>query len=171
MSAFPRYAEAAALLSTTPLRLFGFLDDHNNLSAHMNEPSPMMLGSRMELHVDEGMARSVGSKFGFKGAILGIPLWVDEVVSEREPPTRKVWETLGEPRLWVIGGYRMGFEITPRVSGAHLRVYIEYALPERGLPRLLGAVFGGFYASWCTRRMVEDAKRHFAELGAIASPA
>jgi len=171
MSAFPRYADATTTISTPALRLFGFLDDHNNLSSHMREPSLMMLGSRMDAYLDRARTRAVGSRFGFKGAILGIPLWVDEIVTERELPRRKAWETTGEPGLWVIGRYRMGFEITPVSSGARLRVYIEYALPERGLPRLLGTLFGGMYAHWCTRRMVDDAKHHFAELRAIASAA
>ena len=111
-----------------------------------------------------GRAR-VGSKFGFKGAILGIPLAVDEVVTQREPPQRKVWDTLGEPKLWVVGRYRMGFEITPQNIAVRLRVFIEYALPRAGLPRVLGVLCGSIYARWCTKRMVSDAERHFRHVG------
>ena len=42
------------------------------------------------------------------GRILGLKLSLDEVVTERDPPARKVWETVGVPRLLVIGPYRMG---------------------------------------------------------------
>lgn len=173
MSAFARHAEAVATLKAPPVRLFGFLDDQHNLSAHMQEPSLMLLGSRMEIYTDESGGRSVGSRFGFRGAILGIPLRVDEIVTARELPRRKAWETVGEPFLWVIGSYGMGFEIVPQGKGARLRVYIDYALPERGLPHLLGVLFGGFYAAWCAASMVKDAKRHFAQLGSgpVASPA
>jgi hypothetical protein len=89
-------------------------------------------------------------------------LSVDEVVASREPPVGKSWETIGEPRLWVIGRYRMGFELSPKPAGTTLRVFIEYLRPASGLPRLLGRFFGGTYARWCTRQMVTDAQKHFA---------
>lgn len=41
---------------------------------------------------------------------------------ERQPPWRTVWETVGTPRLLVIGGYRMGFvgrrAPVPRIRGS-----------------------------------------------------
>lgn len=77
------------------------------------------------------------------------------------PPQEKVWETVGEPNLWVIGRYRMGLEITPGGNAAELRVFIEYALPRAGFARVLGLLFGKIYARWCTMRVVGDARRHF----------
>jgi len=32
-------------------------------------------------------------------------------MTEGDPPRSKVWGTVGEPALWVIGRYRMGFRI------------------------------------------------------------
>jgi len=164
MQSFSRYADTVATIEVPAAKIFAFLDDHKNLSAHMAKSSWMMLGSRMEIYLDAAGARSVGSKFGFKGAILGIPMAVDEVVTQREPAHKKVWETIGEPKLWVIGRYRMGFEITPEINAARLRVFIEYALPRAGLPRVLGVLFGSVYAHWCTRRMVGDAEGHFRDV-------
>ena len=69
---------------------------------------------------------------------------------------------MGAPRLLVIGPYRMGFEVTPRGSGALLRVFIDYAVPTPWPERWLGRLFGGYYAHWCTQSMVDDAVRHFA---------
>ena len=69
----------------------------------------------------------------------------------------------GEPRLWVIGRYEMGFEITASEAGSSLRVCICYDLPASGLPRLLGRLFSRFYARWCTAQMVTDARTHFLD--------
>ena len=162
MKAFPRHAETTADVTMSAEALFFFLDDQRNLSAHMSGSSWMMFGSRMDIYLDADRARAVGSRFGFKGAIFGLPVRVDEIVAEREPPRRKVWDTVGEPSLWVIGPYRMGFEITALASTSRMRVSIEYALPKAGVQRLLGAIFGGIYARWCTRRMVTDAQGHFS---------
>jgi hypothetical protein len=120
-----------------------------------------MLGSSMTIHMEPDHARRVGSKFGFKGSILGIPLHVDEIVTTRIPPVRKSWETTGEPHLWVIGPYRMGFELLPGETGCILRVHIDYDLPAHGIGRLLAVPFSRIYARWCTHQMVSDAQHHF----------
>ena len=73
------------------------------------------------------------------------------------PPMRKTWETRGEPRLLVIGPYRMGFTIVPRGDRSHLVVFIDYRLPPHGFAHALALLFGGAYAAWCTRRMTTDA--------------
>lgn len=162
MSSFDRYSEASGPVAAPPAAVYAFLDDHANLSAHMRRSSGMMLGSAMTLIMEEDHARRVGSRFGFTGRILGIPVSVEEVVTGREPPVSKTWETTGEPHLWVIGRYAMGFELAPRQkAGTTLHVYIHYDLPAEGFGRLMGHVFSGVYARWCTRRMVADAQRHF----------
>jgi hypothetical protein len=154
--------EARALVSASPSALFEQLDDHRRLSAHMEKSSWMMLGSKMELRLDAGGGRAVGSRIRLVGRVLGVPLSVEETVTERTPPARKVWETLGTPRLLVIGPYRMGFEIAPVGAQSQLRVFIEYALPE-GPTHWLARALAAPYARWCVRRMVNDAAMHFRE--------
>jgi hypothetical protein len=119
----------------------------------------MMLGTRMNLFTDG--AHEVGSRFGFSGQALGVALHVEEVVVERRRPFSKIWETVGEPRLWVVGPYRMGFEIAAAAQGAKLRVFIDYRIPGSGAAWLLGTIFGRSYARWCTEKMAADAARHF----------
>jgi hypothetical protein len=118
----------------------------------------------MEIEIDEGRGQAVGSRIRLSGRVLGGELSVEEVVVERNPPRRKVWETTGTPKLLVIGHYRMGFELSPQGSCSRLRVFIDYAVPDRGLARWLGRVFGRAYARWCTQQMVDDAVRHFETL-------
>lgn len=161
MSTLPRSTEATARIESSAETIFAHLDDHRHLGAHMSESSWMMLGSAMNYKFDAAEARSVGSKFGFHGKILGIPLSVEQMVAIRTPPRLKVWETLGAPNLWVIGHYRMGFEIIPRARDSLLRVFIDYALPEAPPARWLGLMFANAYARWCTSRMAKDAAQYF----------
>lgn len=79
------------------------------------------------------------------------------MVTEYERRFSKVWETRGESQLLVIGEYRMGFTISPSPVGSRLLVFIDYRLPDHGLPRILGWCLGSAYAAWCTRRMAKDA--------------
>ena len=116
----------------------------------------------METEIDEGRGQAVGSRIRLSGRVFGVELSVEEIVVERDPPHRKVWETTGAPKLLVISHYRMGFELSAQGNGSMLRVFIEYALPERAPARWLGRLFGGYYARWCTQQMVDDAVKHFA---------
>ena len=96
--------------------------------------------------------------------MLGLTLSLEEVVTRYESPREKAWETVGEPRLLVIGGYRMGFTIDPVRGGSRLVVFIDYRLPTRGFGRLIGTLLGRSYAAWCTRRMAEDARAVFGSV-------
>jgi hypothetical protein len=147
--------EAAGFIDAPIARVFAALDDHGRLSSHMSERSWRMGWSRMETVLDAQQGMAVGAHITMRGRVLGIPLQLEEVVTAREPPFRKQWETVGIPQLLVIGAYRMGFELTPDRAGSSLRVTIEYDVP----PGVLGRIFGRAYARWCTRQMVEDARR------------
>jgi hypothetical protein len=130
----------------------------------------MMGGGRMTIDVDEGGGQRVGSRIRLAGKAFGMKLSVEEAVTQRDPPYRKAWETIGEPKLLVVGHYRMGFELLPRGQHSELRVFIEYELPSGPVARWSGRLFAGFYAKWCTRRMVADAVQHFARASFSAPP-
>lgn len=165
MPTYNYFADELAPIEASVETVFEFLDDQSNLSSHMNERSGMMMGSTMDIYMDEHRTRTVGSRFGFSGRVLGFPLRVDEIVTSREPPSKKTWETTVEPTLWVIGRYEMGLELSPRDGLSELRVYIRYNLPANWFPRLLGRAFAGAYGRWCTSKMVSDARKHFAAPG------
>ena len=145
--------------------LFAHLDDHRRLAGHMEKPSLMMAGATMRVETDALRGQAVGSLIRVTGRVLGVDLAVEEVVTERVPPMRKTWETRGEPRLLVIGSYRMGFTISREKDRSRLVVFIDYQLPLRGFAHGLGLLLGRAYAAWCTRRMATDA------VAAISGPA
>lgn len=157
MDKYPLHEEAGVFVHATPDQVFAVIDDHSQLASHMSESSWMMGGGSMQVSVDESMGKAVGSHIRLAGKVCGIDMHVDEIVTERNPPLCKVWETTGKPELLVIGNYRMGFQLAPEGAGSHLNVFIDYELPEQGIGRWLGRWFGGWYARWCTRQMAEDA--------------
>ena len=156
---FARHEEYIGDVRASPAELFSALDDQFRLSAHMTKRSWKMGWGKMDIVLDTQGGHAVGSHIELRGRVFGVALSLDEVVTLREPPYRKRWETVGEPRLLVIGAYAMGFEISPDSSSARIRVAIDYDLPREGLPRILGSLFGKSYARWCTRKMVRDAQR------------
>ena len=157
----PNHFECTVAVSAAADAVFSHLDDHSRLSAHMSRPSWLMAGSRMAIELDASEGRAVGAIIRLRGRVLGISLFVEEIVTERNPPQRKVWGTTGRPHLLVIGQYKMGYEITPKAQSSQLRVFIDYALPDGPISYWLGRLFGNFYARWCTQSMADDAATHF----------
>jgi uncharacterized membrane protein len=161
---FPLHHETTTALDAPLDAAFAYLDDFRKLSAHMEKPSGMMMGSKMAIETDVFGGRAIGSKVRMHGKMMGMTLALEEVVTERQTPYRKAWNTLGA-RLVVIGQYRLGFELTPGGSVTKARIFIDYALPEGRAARWLGLLFAKTYARWCTERMASDAVEYFRTPG------
>ena len=157
-----RHFEARSHIAAPQPNVFEFLDDHLRMVSHMSKSSWSMGGGRMVLDADAEQGRAVGSKLALSGRAFGIRLLVEEVITERTPPQRKVWETVGAPRLLVIGYYKLGFELLPASDGTAARIFIDYDLPTGFISRLLGIALAGTYARWCVTRMIDDARAHFS---------
>lgn len=149
-----RHHEDSRLIAATPQDVFAFIDDHARFSSHMSESSWLMGGGRMSVEIDEANGQAMGSHIRLRGRVFGVPLYLDEVVTRRDPPNGKAWETVGTPKLLVIGAYSMGVQITPEPAGTRLRVFIDYRLPDGPLTYWLGRLFGGLYARWCVDQML-----------------
>ncbi len=152
--------EDSARITALPATVFDFVDDFRRFSSHMSESSWMMGGGTMNLSLDSGEGKRVGSIVSMGGKIFGIYLSLEEVVTVHEPPYRKEWETIGMPRLLVIGHYRMALSVVPDGNSSVLRVSIDYKLPKRN--QWMGRLFGSMYATWCVRQMTDGVRKHFA---------
>ncbi len=137
------------------------MDDPIHLGAHMGRSSAVVGGISMRMQTDAQRGQAVGSVIHMSGRMWGVDLALQESVVERLPTRRKVWATLGEPVLVMIGRYSMGFDIRPTDGGAYLRVWIDFDPPPRWMPHWLGRIVGGFYARWCVRQIAQEAVRHF----------
>jgi hypothetical protein len=164
----PRHLESSAFIDASSEDVFAFVDDHSRFSSHMSESSWMMGGGRMVVELDEAKGQAVGSHIRLSGRVFGVSLYLDEVVKRRDPPTNKVWETVGAPRLLVIGPYSMGVQITPERGGSRLRVFIDYQLPDDPVTYWLGWLFGGLYARWCAAQMLTGVVKQLVPRAAAA---
>ena len=120
-----------------------------------------MGGGKMTTHPDDRNFQKVGSHLRMSGTVFGIKLFLDEVITHHQPPYRKEWQTVGDLDIIVIGHYKLGFEIKPENSNSKLKVYIDYNLPNSFKTRLLGILFGRFYAKWCVNQMISGVGKHF----------
>ena len=145
---FPHHYESYGLANAPVEQVFAFLDDPKALAEHMGKSSIMMLGSHMSIVVDAGGGRAIGSEIRMHGSIVGIALSLKEVVTKRQIPTMKIWETIGTPKLLVISHYRMGFELAHSGASTRVRVFIDYSLPTKPPCSWFGYWLGAVYARW-----------------------
>jgi hypothetical protein len=153
------HEEARCEVPAAPEDVFEHIDRPERLSAHMARKSWRLGGGSMSIETDAGGGRALGSRIRLGGPMLGISLQVECVVVQRDPPRFKAWETVGTPRLLVIGSYRMSVAIEPRNGDSHVTISIDYSLPANRLWRSFGPV----YARWCVREMARDLVKKFAE--------
>jgi len=155
-----RHYEDSLNVSALPEDLFAFVDDFRRFSSHMSESSWMMGGGKMDISLDEGQGKKVGSRVRMAGRIFGLFLYLEEAVTEYEPPRAKAWKTVGSPNLLVIGHYQMRLTIQPLEHKVSLlRVSIDYELPMRNA--WIGKLFGSMYAKWCVQQMIQGVRQQF----------
>jgi len=156
-----KHYESSVLIHADPKDVFAVVNEHASISSHMNKSSWMMGGGKMETKLDKDKGQKIGSHIKMSGKILGINLFLDEVITHDDPPYHKAWQTVGEINLLVIGHYKMGLDITSQNGNSILKVNIEYELPRPRFTKILGALFGGMYAKWCVDQMIQDVKKNF----------
>ena len=163
--ALQRHSKSECDVSAQPSSIFEYIDRPERLSAHMARRSWQLAGASMTIETDADGGRAVDSHIRLSGRMLGLRLYVEGRVVKREPPNLKAWETVGEPRLLVIGRYRMTVSIDVRGDLSHVAIAIDYALPAKAPARWLGMLFGPIYARWCVRQMTRDLVHQFAAAG------
>lgn len=159
---YERHYKDSILLPARTTEIFTYVDDQSRLSSHMSQSSWRMAGGKMETQVDEGKGQKVGSHIRLKGNVSGINLFLDEVVTQHDPPYLKTWQTVGDINIIVIGHYKMELEIKPENSNSRFQVSIDYELSKSLKTRWLGYLFGGMYAKWCVNQMMKSVSEHFA---------
>ena len=156
MSNYPRHYENSAAVAAKRTDLFAYLDDPLRLSGHMSQSPWQMGGGKMTIVLDGEGWKRVGATARMSGAAFGVPLHLRARIVEYIPPERKVWETMEEPMLLVIGRYEMGVELIPQGDCTVLRIFINFTLPESWPFRWFGALLGDAYARWCVNSMLRD---------------
>jgi hypothetical protein len=150
---YTHHAEANKVVDRPMHQVFARLDDLVWQSA-VRHSGRISLST---VQVDERMGRKVGSLNMLEARFFGMRLVREEVVIERVPPARKRWITVGEPRMLVIGSYRMGFDLASVHGGTRVTVVMDYNLPSRGLGIIIGRLFSRAYANSRTREVLARA--------------
>jgi len=95
---------------------------------------------------------------------MGFNIYLKEEIIERKVNDKKTWKTVRSQRLIILDRYRMGFYIDQVEEGTKVTIFIVYVLPK-GIKKILGLLFGNWYARWCVDQMLKDLACHFEVTG------
>ena len=134
------------------------MDNLGNTGMHMMKNSAMMMGSKLNLEQLTECKTGLNSKFHWFGKMMGIPLDFTVVVSKWIENKQKVWETIGESKMIILKWYQMRLLVSPNGGSTKAELSIRYTLPDNLFFKIIALFLAPWYANWCLKNMLNDAK-------------
>jgi hypothetical protein len=145
-------------IAASPAAVFDHVDDIHNTGWHMEKSSMPLMGSKMTVEVLSKNHSGLGATYRWTGKVLGMTLDFTETIVKWVKNKERVWRTIGEPKIIIMGNYEMAFFIEPVEGGSELTFEIRYELPKPFFGKLLGVLLANWYSKWCLNNMCRDAK-------------
>lgn len=158
MKQYEKHYQESLFIPASVEDVFDYADEHANYYSHVIKFA-RLLGGRMNLEMDEGRGKSVGSRIRVSGKILGKSLSLEEVITSRQAPFGKAWESVGNPAFLIVGQYRYEIQIKRQASGSMLSVVFDSNPPEAS--GWLRQWFSQVYSKACAREMAKSTRNYF----------
>lgn len=147
------------IFKTPPNLVFDVMDDLGVTGSHMTNSSMMMMGSKLNLEYLTPFHKGLGTKYRWRGKMMGLTMDFTVEVTKWIEGAEKVWGTIGESRLIIYSGFQMTLKVFPESTGARAVLSISYEKPTRLVQRILCFLFADWYCKWCLRKMLNDAQK------------
>lgn len=153
-----RRYEREMIINGSQEEVFAFMDDIRNTGKHMTENSGAMAGSKLSVEWLSNHKTGLGTKYRWKGKIVGMKMDFTVEVSKWVGGKEKVWGTVGEAKMIVIDWFEMNLTMRPEKNGkSNAALGINYT-KHRGV---WGFLLGKWYSKWCVKSMLKDTKKYF----------
>ncbi len=146
------------LIRASPEKVFEFMDDVRNMGMHMSRDSRAMMGSHLDLEMLSENTSGPGASYRWKGKVMGMTIDFTMVVTKWIKDIERVWETIGEPKVIVIGKYSMFLKLAPADGSTMTTLGISYEKPKDFFGKVLEFFLGKWYCNWCLNNMLHDAQ-------------
>lgn len=145
--------------NATPEKVFKCIDDLGVTGMHMTQSSAMMMGSKLNLEFLTENHTGLGSRYRWRGRMMGMPMDFTVEVTKWTAAEEKIWETIGNTKLIIYSWYRMHLIVTPMPDGAKAELSISYEKPKGFFNNILSFLFADWYCKWCLKLMLGDANK------------
>ena len=125
----------------------------------MTKSSKPMMGSKLDLKQLSENATGLNSKFRWFGKMMGFTMNFTVVVTKWIKNKEKVWETIGEANMIIMGWYQMRLVISPEGANTKAELSIAYTKPKNIFLKFIAFFLAPLYANWCLNNMLKDSKK------------
>lgn len=146
------------IYSSPPEVVFQKIDDLGVTGMHMTKSSMMMMGSKLDLEYLTESRKGLGTRYRWKGKMMGMIMDFTVEVTEWVYGSYKTWETIGHSKLIIYSWYRMHLEVLNTPRGTLAELSITYKRPKGFFYEVLSFLFADLYCWWCLKHMLDDAE-------------
>lgn len=151
--------EKLAVIKGSPEEVFSFMDDIENIGMHMTKSNAPMMGSKLTIEWLTQFKTGLGSKYRWKGNVMGMEMDFTVEVSRWIKDAEKKWGTTGNAKMIVLSWFEMYFYLQPFEDGrTQVILGINYTKSKGSI---LGFLLGRSYSKWCVNSMLRDTIKHF----------
>ena len=135
------------------------MDNIANTGMHMTKSSKPMMGSKLDLKQLSENATGLNAKFRWFGKMMGFTMDFTVVVTKWIKDKEKIWETIGEAKMIIMGWYQMRLVISPEGANTKAELSIAYTKPKNIFLKFIAFFLAPLYANWCLNNMLKDSKK------------
>ena len=146
-------------INSTPAEVFAYMDNIGNTGMHMTKSSAPMMGNKLELKQLSENATGLNSKFRWYGKMMGFSMDFTVAVTKWIKEKEKVWETIGEAKMIILGWYQMHLLISPEGQNTNAALSIAYTKPKNIFFKFIAFFLAPVYANRCLNNMLNDSKK------------
>ena len=146
-------------INAAPDKVFAMIDDLGVTGMHMTKSSAMMMGSKLNLEYLTTNHVGLGSRYRWKGTMMGMKMDFTVEVTKWIEGVEKTWETIGEAKMIIYSWYRMHLLVKPLTGGSEAELSITYEKPNGWFARIISFIFADWYCNWCLKNMLVDTKK------------
>ena len=147
------------IIHAIPEKVFTYMDNIANTGMHMTKSSKPMMGSKLDLKQLSENATGLNAKFRWFGKMMGFTMDFTVVVTKWIKDKEKVWETIGEAKMIIMGWYQMRLVISPEGANTKAELSIAYTKPKNIFLKFIASFLTPLYANWCLNNMLKDSKK------------
>ena len=149
------------IIQALPEKVFAYMDNINNTGMHMTKSSKPMMGSKLELKQLSENAAGLNSKFRWYGKMMWFTMDFTVVVTKWIKDKERVWETIGEAKMIIMGWYQMHLVILSSPGGPNTEVELSITntKPKNIFFKFIEFFLAPLYANWCLNNMLNDSKK------------
>ena len=117
------------IIYSKPEKVFAYMDNIGT-GMHITKNSMPMMGSKLELQQLSENETGMNSTFRWTGKMMSFTMDFTVAVTKWIKDKEKIWETIGEAKMIILGWYQMHLVLSPESQNTKAELSFTYKDPK-----------------------------------------